>query len=78
MPFEPQLWRQEFANQTLFLFVFDPGEQFRSQPGDGFRLIEGETVVNFAAGKMTRLTTSLKDWFDLARKVRLPGVGVSR
>jgi len=77
MPFEPQLWRQEFANQTLILFVFDPGEQFRSQPGDGFRFIERETVVDFAAGKMTWLTPSLKDRFYLAGKVRLPGVGVS-
>jgi hypothetical protein len=75
---ERQLWGQEFANQTLFLFVFNPGEQFRSQPGDGFRFIERETVVDFAPGKMTWLTPSLKDRFYFARKVRLPGGGVCR
>ena len=75
---DPRLRGQEFTNQTLFLFVLNAGKELRSQPGDGFRFIERETVVNFTAGKMTWLTPSLKDRFYLARKVRLPWVGVCR
>ena len=73
-----QLRGQELADQTLFLFVLNAGKELRSQRGDGFRFIERQTVVNFASGKMTWLTPSLKDRFYLARKVRLPWVGVCR
>lgn len=71
-PDNTMLRSQEIADQALFLFVLDAGEEFCSQPGDCLRLIEWQTVVDFAAGEMTRLTSRLKDRLNLSRKIRLP------
>ena len=61
---------EKFADQPLFLLVFDAGEEFRAELADRFRLVEGEFVVHLASLKMTGLATRLKYRFDLFFKVR--------
>ena len=57
--------REEVADQTPFVFVFDAGKQFRAQRPDCFRTIERHLGIDLAAAEVTRLTLGFEEGFDL-------------
>ena len=62
---------KELANQLLFLFVLDPREQLRAEPGNRRGFVEGQLVINLPALEMTWLATRLEDWPNLLIEVVL-------
>ena len=61
---------EKLSNQTLLFFIFDSREQLCAEPGDCLRLVERQMVIDFASGKMTGLTSCLKDRLNLGLKLR--------
>ena len=57
--------REEVADQTPFVSVFDARKQFRAQRFDCFGTIERHLRVDLAAAEVTRLTLRFKDGLDL-------------
>jgi len=63
------LRRKKFADEPLFLLVFDAGEEFLSQLRNGLWPIKGQAVIDLASLKMARLTSCLKYWLNLGCKI---------
>ena len=60
---------QKLADYFAFVFILDPSKEFGTECLDGFRTIEGQLVINFAAAEVTRLTLRFEDRFDVSSKI---------
>ena len=63
------LLRQELADHLAFILVMDTSKQLGAKRLYRFGSIEGKLVIHLAAAKVTALTLSLEDWFDLSGKI---------
>ena len=66
-----RLLREKFAQQTLFMLIFDAGEELVAERVDGLRAVEGQAPVHLAARKMAGRAAGLKERSDLSGKIYL-------
>ena len=62
---------EEFADHSPIVLFLNARKQLGAQLLDRLRPIERQPLVLRAAGKVTRLALSFKDWFDLRLKFRI-------
>ena len=61
---------KKLADHALFFLVFDAGKHFLAEPGDCFRPIEWQVIVDLASLKMARLASGLENRFYVSLKSR--------
>src|SRR5207248_5211630 len=70
-----RLLREELAEQTLFVLVFDAGEELVAERVDCLCTVEGQALIQLAAGEVAGRAAGLKERSDLCGEIYLRSGG---